>query len=113
SLLSGPPPLGPGAAPAHRLAAFYAAMVDLLETHSHLVLGAESGGARFETGAYGFWYAHLRALLAEARTPQPDSLVDILLAPLSADVYVQQRSKGLSPGQIKDALSHLAHGVLK
>ncbi len=112
-LLSGPPPLGPGATPAHRLAAFYAAMVDLLETHSHLVLGAESGGARFETGAYGFWYAHLRALLTEARVPRPDSHIDILLAPLSADVYVRQRSKGLTPEQIKAALGHLAHGVLK
>lgn len=29
-LLRGPPPLGPGAPPAERLAAFYAAMVDLL-----------------------------------------------------------------------------------
>jgi hypothetical protein len=34
-----PPPLGPGAPPAERLAAFYAAMVDLLERHVHLARG--------------------------------------------------------------------------
>jgi AcrR family transcriptional regulator len=34
-LLGGEPPLGPGAPPARRLAAFYAAMTDLLEQHIH------------------------------------------------------------------------------
>src|SRR5215211_380375 len=54
-LLRGPPPLGPGGPPAERLGAFYAAMVDLLERHGHLALGAEEGERRFATGAYGFW----------------------------------------------------------
>src|SRR5918999_4257179 len=35
-LLRGSPPLGPGAPPAERLAAFYRAMVDLLDQHAHL-----------------------------------------------------------------------------
>jgi hypothetical protein len=66
-LLSGPPPLGPGA-PAHeRLAAFYAAMVDLLERHIHLALGAERGDRRFATGAYGFWRAHVHTLIGASR----------------------------------------------
>jgi Transcriptional regulator len=108
-LLRGDPPLGPGAPPAERLAAFYAAMVRLLEDHSHLVLGAEIGRTRFETGAYGFWRAHVRALLTAAGTPDPDALVDILLAPLAPDVYsYQRRSLGLSPEQITAALTRLA-----
>ncbi|MFJ1458613.1 TetR/AcrR family transcriptional regulator [Nocardia sp. N2S4-5] len=111
-LLRGAPPLGPGAPPADRLAAFYAAMVELLETHSALVLGGETGGARFTTGAYEFWYAHVRSLLVEAGVPQPDTLVDILLAPLAAEVYRHQRDRGLSPRQITAALRRLAHGVL-
>ncbi|WP_396898304.1 TetR/AcrR family transcriptional regulator, partial [Mycolicibacterium sp.] len=77
-LLSGEPPLGPGAAPAERLAAFYSAMVELLDTHADLALGAETGGARFTTGAYGFWAAHVRALLVDAAVTEPDSLVDVL-----------------------------------
>ncbi|MBB5913326.1 AcrR family transcriptional regulator [Nocardia transvalensis] len=111
-LLSGAPPLGPGARPVARLAAFYAAMVDLLETHSALVLGAETGGARFATGAYEFWYAHVRFLATESGAPEPDALTDILLSPLAAEVYRQQRSRGLTPEQITAALERLASGVL-
>ena len=41
-------------------------MVGLLDRHVDLALGAEVGGARFSTGAYGFWAAHVRALLVQA-----------------------------------------------
>jgi AcrR family transcriptional regulator len=111
-LLSGPPPLGPGAPAAQRLAAFYAAMVELLDAHAHLVLGAEIGGARFATGAYGFWYAHVRALLSAAGIREPDAMVDPLLAPLAAEVYRQQRERGLTSGQITSALRVIAETVL-
>ncbi|MFI6789914.1 TetR/AcrR family transcriptional regulator [Nonomuraea sp. NPDC050383] len=107
-LLRGDPPLGPGAPPAERLAAFYAAMVRLLEDHVHLVLGSEVGRTRFETGAYGFWRAHVRSLLVAAGTPRPDALVDPLLAPLAPEVYSYQRSDlGLTPEQITEALARL------
>ncbi|MFC4015070.1 TetR/AcrR family transcriptional regulator [Nonomuraea purpurea] len=107
-LLRGEPPLGPGAPPAERLAAFYAAMVRLLEDHSHLVLGTEVGRSRFETGAYGFWRAHVRSLLIAAAVPTPDALVDVLLAPLAPEVYGYQRSAlGLTPPQITAALTTL------
>ncbi|HEX2312407.1 MAG TPA: helix-turn-helix domain-containing protein [Thermomonospora sp.] len=112
-LLRGEPPLGPGAPPAERLAAFYAAMVGLLEDHAHLVLGAETGRSRFEVGAYGFWRAHVRALLAAASVPEPEALVDVLLAPLDPEVYLfQRRDRGLGPEQITAALTRLAAGVL-
>jgi AcrR family transcriptional regulator len=42
-LLRGPPPLGPGAPPGERLAAFYRAMIELLDRHAHLALAAETG----------------------------------------------------------------------
>jgi len=111
-LLSGEPPLGPGAPPADRLAAFYAAMIELLDAHADLVLGTEIGGARFATGAYGFWSAHVRALLVDAGVADPDALVDAVLAPVSAEVYAHQRARGLTSGQIRDGLSRLAHGLL-
>ncbi|MBF6319243.1 TetR family transcriptional regulator [Nocardia cyriacigeorgica] len=111
-LLRGEPPLGPGAPPAERLAAFYAAMVELLDAHSELVLGAETGGARFTTGAYGFWFAHVRSLLRAAGLDRPDAMVDALLAPLAAEVYQQQRARGLAPAQIAGALRQLAHALL-
>ncbi|UGT62823.1 TetR/AcrR family transcriptional regulator [Nocardia asteroides] len=111
-LLRGAPPLGPGAPPTERLAAFYAAMVELLEHHADLVLGTESGGARFDTGAYGFWSAHVRALLAEAGVREPEALVDVLLAPLAAEVYRYQRARGMSPEAIVAALTTLARAAI-
>jgi AcrR family transcriptional regulator len=54
-ILWGDPPLGPGAAPTERLAAFYAAMVALLEEHAPLLMGAEVGRSRFAPGSYHFW----------------------------------------------------------
>ena len=112
-MISGPPPLGPGARPADRLAAFYAAMIELLEQHLHLALGAERGSARFATGAYGFWRVHVRALLVAADVPDPDSLVDTLLAPLAPEVFQHQRHQiGRSPGQISASLAWHAHRLL-
>lgn len=87
-------------------------MVDLLETHANLVLGAETGGARFRTGAYQFWRAHVRTLLTESAVTEPESLVDVLLAPLAAEVYQYQREHGLTPAQINAALQKLADGVI-
>jgi AcrR family transcriptional regulator len=132
-LLSGPPPLGPGA-PAHeRLAAFYAAMVDLLERHIHLALGAERGDRRFATGAYGFWRAHVHALISASRAGDErgappraaggpsvagdagvvDAMVDVLLAPLAPELYAYQRQqRGRSAAEISTALAELAHAVL-
>lgn len=112
-LLGGEPPLGPGAPPAERLTAFYAAMVGLLEQHHHLVLGAETGRSRFAAGAYGFWRAHLHALLAAAGVQDREALVDTLLAPLAPEVYDYQRhERGLTPEQITAGLAVLARGVL-
>jgi AcrR family transcriptional regulator len=116
-LLRGPPPLGPGAPPAERLAAFYAAMVRLLEGHVHLALGAETGWRRFATGAYGFWRAHVRALLAEGGRGQDegqlDALADALLAPLAPELYRYQRQqRGRSVEEITAALTDLARAVL-
>jgi AcrR family transcriptional regulator len=111
-ILRGAPPLGPGAPPRERLAAFYAAMVGLLDTHIDLVLGAESGRLRFATGAYAFWHAHVRTLLVEADIPDPDTLADVLLAPLGSEVYAYQRRRGRTPQQITAALTRLARTLL-
>jgi hypothetical protein len=39
-------------------------------------------------------------------------MVDALLAPVSAEVYIHQRGRGLTTAQITDALNRLAHAVL-
>ena len=112
-LLGGPPPLGPGAPPAERLAAFYDAMVDLIGRHLELALAAETGAARFRTGAYGFWRAHMRVLLREAGMPDPrDVLAEALLAPLAAEFYQQLRERDVPPAEISAAFASLARRTL-
>ncbi|GAA5166827.1 hypothetical protein GCM10023321_58570 [Pseudonocardia eucalypti] len=112
-LLSGPPPLGPGASPAERLDAFYAAMLDLVDRHLHLALAAETGAARFRTGAYAFWRAHLLVLLRAARVPDPHgALAESLLAPLAGEFYAHLREGGLTKPQVLAALHELSHRVM-
>jgi AcrR family transcriptional regulator len=112
-LLSGPAPLGPGAPPATRLAAFYRVMVDLLDRHLHLALGAETGRSRLTTGAYRFWRTHVQHLVRQAGIGDPDALPDILLAPLAPEVYRSQRDDaGMTKSQIADALALLAERLL-
>jgi AcrR family transcriptional regulator len=108
-LLRGEPPLGPGAPPAERLAAYYAAMVEHLDRHLPLVLALDAGAARFAVGSYGFWRAHVRSLLVDARDPDPDALVDALLAPLAAEVFRFQRERGVAAADVAAALARLAH----
>jgi AcrR family transcriptional regulator len=111
-LVRGKPPLGPGAAPADRLAAFYVAMTELLERHGHLALAAETGLRRYRTGAYTAWATHVALLLDEAGLGAHAALVDVLLAPLAPDVYAHERSR-VTEREIADSLSMLARRVLR
>jgi AcrR family transcriptional regulator len=112
-LVTGRPPLGPGAPPAQRLAAFYAAMVELLDRHLDLALAAETGASRFRTGAYALWRAHVRVLLRDAEVPDPDdALAEILLAPLAGELVRHLHERELSSDEVVAALTRLAHRVL-
>jgi hypothetical protein len=88
-------------------------MVELLERHLPLMLGAEIGDARLHTGACQFWRVHIRSLTDQAGITNPDGLADILLAPLAPDIYQFQRDdRGLTKQDGIDAFSRLAHSVL-
>ncbi|MBD0712166.1 MULTISPECIES: TetR/AcrR family transcriptional regulator [unclassified Streptomyces] len=112
-LIYGPPPLGPGAPAGERLAAFYLAMLDLLERHLPLALGAETGPARFRTGAYGFWRVHVRTLLVDHGVRDPDPLIDIALSPLAPELFhFQRRELGLSAERVGRSLTGFARQLL-
>ncbi|GAB2648565.1 TetR/AcrR family transcriptional regulator [Kribbella swartbergensis] len=112
-ILRGAPPLGPGAPPRERLVAFYEEMVELLEQHLPLTLGAETGARRYATGAYGFWRLHIATLLDAAGLAGGDVLPDMLLAPLAPDLYDHVRNvRGLSAADVTTALTALARRVM-
>ena len=65
ALISGPPPLGPGAPAAERLHAFGEGYLDLLERHADLLVAA-GATERDGRGPYALYATHLAILLAEA-----------------------------------------------
>ena len=87
-VLSGPPPLGPGAPPRERLRAFLDAYLDYCLGHLELVRLSETAtpGARYRIGSYRFWHRHVQVLLSEAGVPDAGALAHALLAPLAADL---------------------------
>ena len=66
-LLSGPPPLGPGAPAAQRIRAFLDALSRMVERSYELLVVSENNvpGARYRIGSYAAWRLHLATLLRE------------------------------------------------
>jgi AcrR family transcriptional regulator len=94
AILHGPPPLGPGAPPRRRLAAFGSAMLDRLEAHSDLLLDAEAaaGGGWMRSLPYAVLWLHVRNLVQQARPDADlDYLADVLVGALSAQAFAHQR----------------------
>ncbi len=112
AILHGPPPLGPGAPPDERLAAFLNAYFDYLLGHLALVRMSETAtpGARYRIGAYRFWHRHMAILLAT--TPDPDHAAHALLAPLAAD-HVAALLPELGEQRMRTGLLRLAHSALR
>ena len=112
AILSGPPPLGPGADPTTRLVAFLGAYVDFLDDNLPLVHMSETAraGARYEIGAYRLWHRHVAYLLEQAGTPDADYLAHALLAPLGADQRMALRAE-VTPARVKAGLATLARAI--
>lgn len=86
-MLSGPPPLGPGAPPADRLSAFITAYVTYVDGHLDVVALSQtaSPGARLRTGSHRLWQQHCQMLFALAGVPDAEVRSDMLLAALTAE----------------------------
>ncbi len=120
AILTGPPPLGPGATAADRLAAFVTSYLALVARHLDLVLLSQTAtpGARLRTGAHGFWRQHCTLLLREAGAPDPELRADLLLAGLSADqvrhwLHDQHHHPDQLAAQLATAARTLTHPSVK
>ena len=114
-MIRGVPPLGPGAPPCVRLIAFGEAVLDHLDRHAPLIAAAELGGARFNSPPYAVYRSHVAMLLAEA-DPECDSdaLAEMLLAMLSADLFIHVRElRALPLERLKAAWRELVLRVLE
>ena len=90
AIISGPPPLGPGADPMQRLLAFGHGRIELNLLHRRLIFAAGRAGARSYAAA-SFSAMHVRYLLGEleVRGDLP-FLTTALMAPLEVPVLEQQ-----------------------
>lgn len=110
-IISGPPPLGPGAPPVDRVLAFLDAYLDLLDRHVALFMDSEnaSDGARYRIGSYHLWHRHLSHLIEAARPElDADYTAHVLLAPLAADLHNALREQGYDLTRMKAGLQEVA-----
>ena len=97
SVISGPPPLGPGAPPLERLLAFGHARMELNLLHARLIEAAGRQGSR-SFAAESFAAMHVRYLLSELGVRGDISLLAAaLLSPLEAIILVQQTERERLP----------------
>jgi len=81
-VLSGPPPLGPGAPPLDRLVAYGRARIEFLIGHREIARAALDGRETVPAGSQTpMSRAHIRALLGEMRLGAPD--LDVLATQLT------------------------------
>jgi AcrR family transcriptional regulator len=115
SVLHGPPPLGPGAEPTARLAAFLGALLDLTESNLDLLLVSDydSPGQRYLSGAYAAWRLHVSLLLREMGFgDSADGLSHFLLAPLAADLVEHRlKEEGADMAELRDELELMVRSL--
>jgi AcrR family transcriptional regulator len=112
SVISGPPPLGPGAPPMERLLAFGRSRLELTLTHAALVLAAGDAATR-SYAAYSFAAMHVKHLLGELGVDGDlPILCTALLAPLDVRILEQQiRVEGFGVDRVYDGWVDLAHRI--
>jgi AcrR family transcriptional regulator len=115
AILTGEPPLGPGADPVERLVAFGDAVIDFLEQFIDLAMAAETASSGYlRSSPHAVRWTHIHNLVRQAR-PEADAdyMTDILLGTLSAPLFAhQRRSKGMDTDRLKAGYSDLVLRLL-
>ena len=114
SVISGPPPLGPGAPPRERLLAFgRSRLVSNLEK-SQLLLAAAGDTSQRSYAAYSFTATHVRYLLGELGVRGDIALLaTAILAPLEVPILLQQTQiEGMDVDRITNGWEDLVERVI-
>lgn len=112
AVISGPPPLGPGAPPMERLLAFGRSRLEQNLKLADLIRAAGWSGPR-SFAAYSFVAMHVRYLMSELHvTGDITVLATALLAPLEVPILDQQvRIEGMETDRIMEGWEDLAHRI--
>ncbi|MEC4020743.1 TetR/AcrR family transcriptional regulator [Streptomyces sp. H27-D2] len=114
-VLTGPPPLGPGAPAGERVLAVLDALLRFKLDNRPLMLALENAGSGspYRNDAYSLWHAELATLLAEARGDgSADFLAHALLAAVRSDLIEHLVAGGMSRERIHAGVAALARAVL-
>jgi AcrR family transcriptional regulator len=114
AFIAGPPPLGPGAPPRERLAAFLDGLLDLYDSHLELTLALEKDRWRAPIEGYLTLSMHLEFLL-EQISPKLDAPItaQLLLNALNVNlISYLRRDRGASLKTIKAAVRPLIAGLM-
>ncbi|WP_194819851.1 TetR/AcrR family transcriptional regulator [Nocardia sp. XZ_19_385] len=109
SVLSGPPPLGPGADPVTRLIAFGRARIDFLFAHAAIARASLDANQSVPVGTATISQFHVRMLLgrADIGVPDLDTLAVQLTAALEAPILLYLHTPA---GADTNRIRHLADG---
>jgi AcrR family transcriptional regulator len=112
--IRGPAPLGPGAAPAERLAAFGHALLALTQERGDLLLAAQpvEPGLRFRSPVHAAYRAHISSLLIELDCEQWDYLADVLLSALDPELVLHQLDRGVTIDELERSWEELVRRVV-
>lgn len=114
SVISGPPPLGPGAEPRERLLAFGHSRLRTNVTHGALIKAATGSSSARSRAAASFAVMHVRHLLAEMGVTGDLVLLSVaVLAPLDPTVIEQQQADGISIERIEVGWDDLVRRVVE
>jgi hypothetical protein len=113
AVMSGPPPLGPGAEPWERLLAFGHSRLETTLKHADLIRNAGRMSTR-SYAAYSFAAMHVRYLLSELGVDGDLPLLAVaLMAPLEAPILDQQvRIEGLDLDRVHAGWVDLARRIV-
>ena len=113
AVMTGPPPLGPGAEPWERLMAFGRSRLDTTLLHADLIRNAGRAGTR-SVAAYSFAAMHARHLLQGLGvTGDLPLLATALMAPFELPILDQQvRTEGLDVDRVYDGWVDLARRIV-
>jgi AcrR family transcriptional regulator len=114
AVISGPPPLGPGAPPKERLLAFGRSRAEANLRHADLLLAAVGEDTGRSYAAYSFTATHVRYLLGELGVRGDIALLaTALLAPLEVPILRQQTGvENMSLERIIDGWEDLVERVI-
>lgn len=113
-VLAGPPPLGPGAPPDERLAAFAEEFVRLIVAHLPVALLVAAAPRHRQFRAFGFLVVHVGLLVRESAPGlDPEATARLLLGAMSAPVIADALDHGATPDGVAASMRAVSRGTVR